>query len=354
SSMMQDIIADAGKTSPANLDPSYSGMAFKTYLLDTINGHYYGFIDPKRNMLQAKNIVTSGKMNELAFGYAYTFQDKLYFGASIGIPIVDFSYSSTYSETDDKDSLRVTPTSSTYPDSVYYYQGYGGFKSMTYNETYKTSGHGYNLKIGAIYRINDYIRVGVNYQTPTVLNLTDTYSYSMTTNWDEGQSIAASYPDNGGIYKYKIITPMRYGASLGFIYNKLLSVGIDYEGVNYSQAQITSDTPSDFTGVNKAIRDKYTRATNLRVGVELNTSPVIFRLGYAMYGSPYGQTFTGSYVSNAFSGGIGFRNRNWCFDIGLTRQVSGSNYYMYNPQYVAVTKLNTIVTTIVGTIGLKF
>lgn len=355
-SIMKDFLNDAGTTAPANLDPSYTGLAFQTYLLDTINGHYYGFIDPSKKMLQSKTIATSGKMNELAFGYAYTFQDKLYLGASIGVPIIDYTYNSSYSETDDKDSLHIDPQSgsSTYSYPVYYYQGYGGFKSMTYNESYHTSGHGYNLKLGAIYRLNDYLRIGVNYQTPTVLNLTDTYSYSMTTTWDEGQSSTSGYPENGGTYKYRIITPMRYGASLGFIYNKLLSVGIDYETLDYSQAQVTSDTPSDFTGVNKTIRSKYSRATNLRVGVELNTSPVIFRVGYMMYGSPFGQVFSGPFVTNSLSAGVGFKSRNWVFDVGLIRQMSKSTYYMYNPQYVAPTNLNNLATSLVATIGLKF
>ncbi|MBK7668821.1 MAG: hypothetical protein IPJ32_16685 [Sphingobacteriaceae bacterium] len=98
---------NADGASIANLDPSYSGLAYSTYLLDTINGSYYGFIDPKQNMLQTKNIIRSGKMNEMAIGYAYTFKDKLYLGASLGIPIVSYNHNSSYTESDDKDSLRI-------------------------------------------------------------------------------------------------------------------------------------------------------------------------------------------------------------------------------------------------------
>jgi hypothetical protein len=367
SSIMNDILANANGYSVDNLDPSYSGMAYSTYLLDydSTAAKYYGYIDPKQDLLQEKKIVRSGKMNELAIGYTYGYKDKLYLGASLGIPIISYSHNSEYTESDDKDSLRIYKDASnnihdTYSYPVNYYSNtennglLGGFKSVTYNEVYKTTGRGYNLKLGAIYRVNDFIRVGANYQTPTVLNLTDVYSYSMTTSWDGGDVLSASYPDNGGIYRYKIITPMRYGASLGFIYKKILCVGLDYEGVNYSQASITSSQPTEFTGVNKTISTKYTQATNLRAGAEVNLEGVFFRLGYAMYGSPFGDTFSGKFVRNSYSGGVGFRNRNWSFDVGVVKTIASEDYYMFNSKYVNASNLSISGTNFVFTIGCKF
>jgi hypothetical protein len=365
STIMNDILANAEGYSIPNLDPSYSGMAYSTYLLDTINGKYYGFIDPKADLLQEKKIVRSGKMNEMAIGYTYGFRDKLYLGASLGIPSVNFSSNSAYTESDDKDSLRIYKDAgnnvhSTYSYPVWVYNNLdntgllGGFKSVTYNEVYKTTGRGYNLKLGAIYRVNDFIRIGANYQTPTVLNLTDVYSYSMTTSFDGGDVIPASYPENGGIYKYKIITPMRFGASLGFIYKKLLAVGIDYEGVNYSQASITSASPTEFSGVNKIISTKYTQASNLRAGAEVNIQNVFLRAGYAMYGSPFGNSFGGKYTRTSVSGGIGFRNKNWSFDMGIVRTTYSEDYYMFNSKFVSPTTLAISGTNFVFTVGCKF
>ncbi len=359
-SIMQDILNDAGNASPSSLG-YFSSLAFKTYLLDTLNGKYYGFIDPKKNMLQTKNIVTTGKMNELAFGYAYSFQDKLYFGASLGVPVVSFNYAGSYTESDDKDSLRITKLTNSYSYSVQtYYAGanstqlLGGFKSMTYTEKYKTSGSGYNLKLGMIYRVNEFLRLGANYQSPSVLNLTDTYSYEMATTFDSGTKITGSFPENGGIFKYKIITPMRYGASLGFIYKKYFSLGIDYESVNYGQAIISADQSTDFSGVNKTISSKYSRTSNLRAGLEINTSPVTIRLGYASYGSPFGPAFSGQFVKSSYSVGIGFRNQNWTFDLGLVKQMSSEDYYMYNPKFADKSVLSVSNTNFVGSVGLKF
>lgn len=364
-SIMNDILDNAGNNSIANLDPSYSGMAYSTYLLDTINGQYYGFIDPKQDLLQSKTIIRSGKMNELAIGYTYAFKDKLYLGAALGIPIITYNHDASYTESDDKDSLRIYKDASNNIQSTYSYPTWaynnldnngllGGFESVNYREEYKTTGKGYNLKLGAIYRVNDFIRIGANYQTPTVLNLTDVYSYSMTTTYDGGDAITASYPENGGIYKYKIITPMRYGASLGFVFRKLLAVGVDYESLNYGQANITSGEPSYFSGVNKTISTKYGQASNLRVGAEVNIENIFVRTGYAMYGSPFGNSFSGKFTRTSYSGGVGFRNKNWALDMGFVRSMYNEDYYMYNPDFVNKSDLSISGTNFVFTLACKF
>ncbi len=356
------LLNNAGNGTANSLDPSFSGLAYSTYLLDydSINKKYFSFTNSKYDLLQRKSIETSGRMNEVCIAYAYGYKDKLYFGASLGIPVITYNHSSTFTENDDKDSLYLnynpldTSFTTSYDYDVIYYQGLGGFKSMSYNETYRTTGKGYNLKLGLLYRVNEYLRVGAHYHTPTILNLTDAYSYKMTANFDEGNSYENTYPENGGVYKYTIITPMKYGASLAFIYNKWFSIGLDYESIDYSQSQIASTEAGVFSDVNQTIRKKYTRANNIRAGAEFNLNPVVLRLGYASYGSPFGETFTGKFVRNTVSGGIGFRNKNWTFDFGLTRQMYNEDYYMYNPKYSDKAEIKFSGTNFVTTIGCKF
>lgn len=361
-SIADDFLASAGHSSPSNLDPSYAGLAFNTYLLDTANGKYYCFASSRFNMLQSKKIETSGRMNEMAVSYAYSHSDKLYLGVSIGIPIVSYNHSAVFTENDDKDSLYLhynssTSTFSTSYDTntaMYYYPGLGGFKSMSYTETYKTSGRGFNLKLGILYRINEYLRVGAHYHTPTILNLTDTYVYKMSARFDEGNTYDWSYPENGGMYKYVIITPMRYGASVGFVYKQWFCLGIDYETLDYGQSQISGSDAGVFSDVNNSIRSKYTRANNIRAGMEFNLNPIMLRLGFASYGSPFGETLSGKFVRNSFSGGFGFRSGNWTFDFGLVKQLYKEDYYMYNPKYADKSEIKFSGTNFVATIGCKF
>ncbi len=178
----------------------------------------------------------------------------------------------------------------------------------------------------------------------------------MTASYDGGDILDASYPEKGGVYTYKIITPMRYGASIGFIYKKILAIGIDYEGVNYSQASLSSSGSSsnEFSGVNREISTKYSQASNLRVGAEVNIENVFVRAGYAMYGSPFGDSFTGKFVRSTYSGGVGFRNKNWSLDLGFAKSIRNEDYYMFNSKFVNKSDLTVSGTNFVITLGCKF
>ena len=349
-SMMDDILATAkGKTVP-NLASDYAGLAYESYLLDTINGKYYSFVNTKYNVKQSKSIETSGRINEWCFNYAYGYKDKLYIGATLGIPSVSYNYSSTYSETDDKDSIRIT----NYNYPVYYYTGSGGFKSLGYQETYTTTGSGYNLKLGVIYRASKFIRMGVSFHTPTVYNLTDTYVYKMTSSFDEGGNFSSQYPpQQGGRFNYKVKTPMKLIGSLALLYQKYGAINIDYELIDYKKASLQSN-PQEFSDVNQTIRNKYAQTSNVRVGAEANLKPLLIRLGYAMYGSPFGATFSGNFVKIYYTGGIGFRKNKLYVDISFTKSISSESYYMYNPNYVDQSNLTNSGTTIALSIGSKF
>ena len=349
-SIANDFLANAEGKSIKNLDNSYTGLAYETYLIDTIDAAYYSLINPKYDLKQSQSIETTGRNNEWCFSYGYGYRDKFYFGATLGVPSINFNHNAVYSEIDDKDSIRID----NYDYSVWYYSGMGGFKSLSYQETYKTTGTGCNLKLGAIYRVADFIRLGASFHSPTIYNLTDTYVYKMTASYDEGESFSSEYPpDNGGTFNYKVITPMKFTGSLALLYQKMGAINIDYDIINYRTASLQS-SPQEFTGVNNVIRNKYSQTSNLRIGAEANLKPMFIRLGYAMYGSPFGETFKGDFVKSFYTGGVGFRRAKMYVDISFSRSFSKANHFMYNSAYVDKSTLKNYGTTIGITIGSKF
>lgn len=352
-SIMQDILATAATNTVKNLDASYAGLAFETYLLDTINSKYYSFVNTKYNVAQSKTIETSGRNNEWCFNYAYGYKDKLYIGATIGISSILYKYSSVYTERDTKDSIR----KGNYDYSVRYYptQKVGGFNSLEYKESFLTNGTGTNLKLGIIYRVLKFMRLGFSFNSPTIYNLTDTYVYNMNATYDEGGNISSQNPpDLGGKFNYKVKTPLKLTGSLALLYKKIGAINIDYDFINYKQASLQNSGASVFSIVNQSIRQKYSQTSNLRVGAEINIKPMFIRIGYAMYGSPFGETFHGNFVNSFYTGGIGFRKNKNYLDISFSTRFSKENYYMYNPNYVDKTILTNYGTNIDITIGSKF
>lgn len=354
-SIANDFLLSANGKALKNLDNSYSGMAYDNYLIDiydTVNNKYASLINTKYDLVQSKTIETRGRINEWCFNYAYGYKDKFYLGATLGVPTIAYNHNSVYSESDTNDSMRIS--TNTTPTYSYPSKGVGGFKNLSYQETYKTYGTGYNLKVGVIYRAADFIRLGASFHSPTVYNLTDGYVYKMSANYDEGGSFTTQYPpDNGGKFTYQIITPMKFTGSVALLYKKLGVVNIDYDIINYKQAALQS-TPQEFTGVNSVIRKKYSQTSNLRVGFEANLKPMFVRLGYAMYGSPFGETFSGDFVKSFYTGGIGLRRDKMYADLSFSKSLSNENYYMYNPNLVDKSTLKNSGTTIAVTVGSKF
>jgi long-subunit fatty acid transport protein len=366
SSIAKDMLSLAiEKKTYANLNLAYEGLGFDTYLIDSIDGTFISLLDVRRSVKQTRDIVTSGKVNDLNFSYAFSLKDKFYFGGSLGFPQINYESTMTHKEWDDKDSIRIGFTS---PNS-YTHTFIGGlpalhddyinllaFKELTYTEYFKTTGGGFNLKMGGIVRLNDLLRVGVYYHSSTVYRLQDSYYNSLSVTFDGKPTdpISIKDPADGGYFKYRIVTPPRYGASAGFTIKKLMAIGLEYEVVNYGKAQLISDDISDFAGVNAVILSKYTLGHNVKAGAELNLSPIMLRAGYVMQGSPFGEVFVGDFVRNTFSVGAGLRTKsNLYFDIVWATTFSDENYYLFT-RLDTKARVNYQSSFFGATVGVKF
>jgi long-subunit fatty acid transport protein len=349
----------------SNMNSSYEYMGYYTYVLDydSAAGKFFSFVDQKRDISLTRNLSTSGKMNEINISLAQSVDDKFYFGVSIGIPRIRFESITAHSEVDAQDSMHIAITgpntfTSTYIEPLpYAYDDKLGFNSLTYKEHFRTDGYGVNLKLGGVFRISPEARIGAYFHTPTVLYLTDTYSYTMKATFDAATPTSttnAVFPEETGKSIYRVTTPMRFGINAAYIVNKMLALALDVENVNYASANISSGTPSDFSGVNAVIKNKYKSGTNIRVGAELNVKPIMIRCGYNIYGSPFGGVFSGPFDRQTASIGLGYRTKsNLFFDVTWAKTFTKEQYYMYSTNPVK-TDLSLSTTNFLVAVGLKF
>jgi hypothetical protein len=304
---------------------------------DSVLGLSTPFDDTKQ-LTQDETVLTTGSQTQFDVGYGASYRDRLYVGGAIGI------VSTRYNSTSTLTAAEATPDGNT------------AFGSLTYRESLETRGSGINARIGAIYRFNDAIRLGASIQTPTLMSLSETYSASLSANFDRpvrvGNQSYTSREVSTGVtpFEYMLTSPFRASGGVTAVIGKHGFLSGDVEYVNYSQARLSNDNNNDGTSGgtdfgpdNDAIRSLYQSAVNVRVGGELRLDVFRLRAGYARYGDAYKQSDFDR-TQNYYTGGAGIRQNNFFLDVA---GVYGTNKRFYSPYTLSTN--NTPVVKVDGT-----
>ncbi|MDQ3192360.1 MAG: outer membrane protein transport protein [Bacteroidota bacterium] len=344
SSLLDVFVSQAnarGGLTPERLDPFGALLAYQANLIfdaDTApNNFRYESDIPNAGpagINQRKSIVTSGGMGELLFSYAGNYDDRLYLGGTIGYSSIRYNYFSRHHEEALPDTNHI-------------------LDSFTYTDEFKTSGGGVNLKIGVLYRVFDWLRLGGAVHTPTFYNLTDTYGNSMTSNFKSGFTFYDTTVSATGSFNYRLTTPMRAIGSVAFVIARQGLISADYEFVDYSASRFSA-TNTDFSNVNTATRESLTSAGNIRLGAEWRFDPFAIRAGYSNQGNPYRGGFNNGSI-NSYSVGFGIREEAFFLDFAyILAQVRDQRLFIYDPAFVSPANVNTNTNTIMATFGMRF
>lgn len=347
-------IADYFLNLSQGLDPSQlsdydNGLAYDTDLIyETSPGVYENDIFPGDATTKFQNVKNTGSMGELNISLGGNMNHKLYLGASIGVPFVNFSQLKTYEETDEDASILY-------------------FNGLTYTESLNTSGVGFNINLGAIYRVNQSIRVGAAFHSPTWLSFTDSYSnkidFDITYNEGEPEENRTTNSSESpiGNYEYSQRTPMRLIGDVGFIIKKLGFISAEVEYLNYSQNKynfgdaVSSGDLQIESQLNNTISTIYQSTVNVKAGAEFVLAKQYrARAGYALMGNPYVNN-DGVFSGQQFSLGAGYRKDNFFVDIAYLHRTDSQFYQAYSFGEASPRVTNDLTSDyVLVTFGLKF
>ncbi len=283
--------------------------AWWSYLFNDMGNNQYQGNTPPGGVYQGKFIESWGSMNEVSITFGANYDDKLYLGATVGIPYFNYSERSTYSEEALADNI---------PDET--------FRTVTINDRLDSKGTGFNLKLGAIYRANNWMRFGFAFHTPTFFaQIQDEWDITINSTWNTYDDESNTSPL--GTYEYDLTTPMRAIASVAFIVNNYGLISADFEMVDYASSKLNS-TNYGFRTENDDIKSTYTTTGNLRLGTEWRYKNLSFRGGFSYYGSPYKNSINDA-ASTSYSLGLGFQERNYYLDIAWVLTTQSEDYYLY-------------------------
>ena len=310
----QDIENDYGGWYSYDLTP-----AWNTFLIDTVPGYtdwYYSPV-PFAGTQQTEILTSRGSTNEWDISVGANLGDKVYFGLTFGMPYTRYFRETRYSETD-------------VADTIPYFNSWSVYENLT------TTGFGFNIKAGLIYRPTNWLRIGGAYHSPTWYSMHDSW-YTNTRSdleWDSFQSIS---PD--GVFDYKLHTPMRAIGDVALIFKKYGFLTFEYEYVDYSKAKFKANGVDYSTGSNADIRNNYQATHNFRGGIEIRANAFSFRGGYAYYASPYQKNLNDG-KKQYFTGGLGYAYRGFGIDFAFVYGSKKSDYYLYTSDNFSTTPAN--------------
>jgi hypothetical protein len=341
SSILDVFLDQAQGNSPANLDDFGAGLAFDANLIfriDTTDNIYASDVPGggPHGVTQRRSISSTGGMGETVFSFAGNYDNRLYLGATLAIASIRHVYSSNHFE-------QTLPGPGNTLDN------------FTFMENVTTSGRGFNLKLGMLYRATDWFRFGLAIHTPTIYSLTDRYSNEMTSRFlgaDAVFNTTARTPI--GSFNYNLTTPLRAMGSVAFVIEKQALIGIDYEFSDFSSTRFGSMAfPGFINQINSEIRNTYTAAHNIRIGGEYRVDPFALRAGYGFTSNPYANNLNQGSMHN-ISTGFGFRDENYFFDIAYSLGIRNNHeFYIYDARYVEPAVLDFRRSTILATIGFR-
>lgn len=307
---------------------------------------------------QMNHIETRGGITELAFGFASNMDDKFYMGLSIGVPILNYERTATYTETDasgDDDN---------------------DFRYFSVTENYSQKGAGFNLKAGLIIKPVEQLRLGFALHTPTLYGFKEKTSLKMVTDVENffgvgnGLDSIESKDFYGGSdpeWKYNFNSPWRFMISGAYVIREVSDVTkqrgfitADIEYVTHGSSRFRSseeftDDAQYFEDINNAVKAAYKGAFNFRLGGELKFNTVMGRLGFAYYGKPYDDKELKAHKMTV-SGGLGYRNKGFFVDLTYVHNLNRDVHFPYRvdaPRANTFAELKEGNGNVVLSVGLK-
>lgn len=265
----------------------------------------YGGVAPR----QSVTLMREGGKYEMTGGLGASYNDVIYIGGSIGIPIVRFNETFTLSENDEGNAV---------PE----------YNFFDYTSELRTMGYGFNFKAGVMGIPHKLVRVGLAFHTPTIMRLEDAYLTYLESDFE---SVAYEVESPSGEFEYTLVTPWKFLANAAVLLNEYGFLAVEYSLSDPGKAKYRFK--ADIPGIqeeenlrNEDIAGTYTWQHHLKTGVEVKLSPVRLRAGFQYVSSGLIGDGDGRFI---YSGGLGYRGKHFFIDGAYSYATESAEYYPY-------------------------
>ncbi len=285
------------------------------------------------NVNQTYRQTTNGYNSKFTVNFAGQYQESLHIGASLNFHSLFYERLTTL----DEDGYTV--------DSPVQF--------TTFDNFLQSEGEGFSFSVGAIARLNETIRIGGSYQSPTWYRLRDNTSQRINSTLADDDINFIDFGIVNFFEEYRIKTPGKITGSAAIVFGKDGLLSFDYGYQDFSQAELRPTTDPAFASENDFIANTLGAVNSYRFGGEYRIERVSLRGGYRIEESPYeDESLIGEL--EGYSAGIGYDFGGSRLDLAFSRTEQDVNELFYDSGATNNAMVNRVNSNIVLSYTLKF
>lgn len=277
--------------------------------------------------------VTSGYNSKFTANLAGQYQNNLYLGASLNFHSILYDKVTFFDETG--------------------YDAVSPIQQTTFDNFLRTEGTGFSFSLGAIAKLNDNIRVGGSYQSPTWYRFLDDTSQRINSELAVNDINFIDFNIVNLFQEYRIKIPSKLTGSVAVVFGKDGLISFDYGYQDMSQAELRPNADPSFSTENDFITNELGIVNTYRIGGEYRIEKVSLRGGYRYEQSPYeAEGIIGDL--EGYSGGIGYDFGGSRLDLAVNRTEQEVNEFLFDSGISNSTLVERVNTNVSLSYTLKF
>ena len=282
---------------------------------------------------QDYSYLSTGYNGKFSVNLGFQYDKNIYFGINLNSHLVNYERSTLFYEDN-------TNTGST-------------INEVHFDNTLLTTGEGFSLQLGSIVKVNDFIRLGLTYDSPTWMRLREETTQYLYTYEDDSNLEAEVDPAVINVFpEYNLSTPAKITGSAAFIIGDTGLISIDYSRKDYSATKFRSNSGGDFSQQNSIISNTLKAANTIRIGGELRHKKFSYRGGYKMEQSPYKDTAAYGNLKG-FSLGLGYDFGGSRLDLAYENSKREMDHQLFNAGNLNAARINTTNSNVSLTLSMS-
>lgn len=315
-------------------------------------------------------VLEEGGVDEFNFSLGGNIKDVLYWGMTVGVTNFNRKAYTYYGEDLTNAYINSDPTT-TDADIVV------GDAAYALENSFQTTGTGYNFKLGVILRPCNELRLGAAFHTPTYYNMSDVYYTSLNYDYAGNKGSVETNDGVDGETWYRMRTPWHFIGSAAVVVGTKGIISFDYERIGFNDMCLKSDTGVPFVDTNNDIKAYYKGSNVFRIGAEYRVDRNLsVRAGYSYQDSPVNEAAynnqmdiytVGTTPAYSFDKstqyitcGLGYKWSNVYVDLAYVHKTRESRYFGFSTvsdSFGSHNPVNTVKDNnnrIVATLGIRF